>query len=280
MRNGLILGFFDGVHIAHQAVIKSAVNFADYPILITFKDSPAKYFHKKCEYIYPRHKSVEKVKSLGVREVIELDFAKIAAMEAENYLTNLIKEFAPVSISTGFNHTFGRNKSGNSELLSACSKKFNYKYFCTEPQIFNGEIVSSTLIKNYLKEGKIDIANQLLGSSFSLKGEIVHGAEIGRTINFPTANMNYPQEIVRIPYGVYAGLANGRHAMINWGMKPTVHNTKEPVVEIHIINYEGNLYGKTLEVEILKKIRDEKKFNSLEELKAQINKDAEECLKL
>ncbi len=280
MRNGLILGFFDGVHIAHQAVISSAVNYAENPVLITFKDSPAKFFHKKCEYIYPRRKSVEKIKSLGVKEVIEFDFEQIAGMRAEDYLEYLVKVFRPVSISTGFNHTFGKNKGGNPELLEACSKKYGYKYFCVEPQTFEGSVVSSTLIKNYLKEGKIETANTLLGSRFSLEGEVVHGAEIGRTIGFPTANLNYPSEIVRMPYGVYAGLAEGRHAVINWGMKPTVHNTKEPVAEVHIINYEGNLYGKTLEVEILKKIRDERKFNSLEELKAQINKDTEECLKL
>ena len=280
MRNGLILGFFDGVHIAHQAVINSAVNFADYPLLITFKDSPAKFFKREYQYIYPRCKSVEKIKSLGVKEVVELDFKRIAGIEAEDYLKILVEKYSPVSISTGFNHTFGKNKSGNPELLLACSDKFGYKYFCTEPQIFNGEIVSSTLIKNYLKEGKIEIANKLLGSSFSLEGEVIHGAEIGRTIGFPTANINYPTEIVQLPYGVYAGLVQGRHAVINWGMKPTVHNTKEPVAEVHIINYEGNLYGKTLEVEILKKLRDERKFNSLEELKAQINKDTEECLKL
>lgn len=280
MRNGLILGFFDGVHIAHQAVINSAVNFADYPLLITFKDSPAKFFKREYQYIYPRCKSIEKIKSFGVKEVVELDFKQIAGIEAEDYLKILVEKYSPVSISTGFNHTFGKNKSGNPELLLACSDKFGYKYFCTEPQIFNNEIVSSTLIKNYLKEGKIEIANKLLGSNFSLEGEVIHGAEIGRTIGFPTANMNYPPEIVQLPYGVYAGLVRGRHAIINWGMKPTVHNTKEPVVEIHIINYEGNLYGKTIEVEFLKKIREEKKFNSLEELKAQINKDAEECLKL
>ena len=280
MINGLILGFFDGVHIAHQAVINSAVNFADYPLLITFKDSPAKFFKREYQYIYPRCKSIEKIKSFGVKEVVELDFKQIAGIEAEDYLKILVEKYSPVSISTGFNHTFGKNKSGNPELLLACSDKFGYKYFCTEPQRFNNEIVSSTLIKNYLKEGKIEIANKLLGSNFSLEGEVIHGAEIGRTIGFPTANMNYPPEIVQLPYGVYAGLVRGRHAIINWGMKPTVHNTKEPVVEIHIINYEGNLYGKTIEVEFLKKIREEKKFNSLEELKAQINKDAEECLKL
>lgn len=280
MRNGLILGFFDGVHIAHQAVIKSAVDFVQTPILVTFKDSPAKYFQQKCEYIYSRNKSVEKIKSFGVKEVVELDFAEIADMDAGDYLKFLIEKFNPVSISTGFNHTFGKNKYGSPKLLASESEKYGYRYFCVEPQIFNGEIVSSTLIKNFLKNGKIETANKLLGSNFSLKGEVIHGAEIGRTIGFPTANINYPENIVRIPFGVYAAKFSGRYAVLNWGMKPTVHNTNKPVLEVHVLNFEGNLYGETLEIEILKKLRDERKFSSLDELKAQINKDAEECLKL
>ncbi len=280
MRNGLILGFFDGVHIAHQAVIKSAVDFVQTPILVTFKDSPAKYFQQKCEYIYSRNKSVEKIKSFGVKEVVELDFAEIADMDAGDYLKFLIEKFNPVSISTGFNHTFGKNKYGSPKLLASESEKYGYRYFCVEPQIFNGEIVSSTLIKNFLKNGKIETANKLLGSNFSLKGEVIHGVEIGRTIGFPTANINYPENIVRIPFGVYAAKFSGRYAVLNWGMKPTVHNTNKPVLEVHVLNFEGNLYGETLEIEILKKLRDERKFSSLDELKAQINKDAEECLKL
>ena len=280
MKKGLILGFFDGVHIAHQAVINSAVNYAEYPVLITFKDSPAKYFKREYKYIYPRHKSVEKIKALGVKEVVELDFEEIANMSAEEYLKFLTEKYNPVSISTGFNHTFGKNKSGNPEFLEACRKKYGYEYFCVEPQKYNGEVVSSSLIKDFLQEGKTKVANGLLGSNFSLEGEVINGAQIGRTIGFPTANIKYPDEIVRIPFGVYAGKTRFGAAVINWGMKPTVHNTKEPVVEAHIIGFSGNLYGETIELEIIKKIRDEKKFDSLEELKIQINKDREECLKL
>lgn len=279
MNRGLILGFFDGVHVAHQAVILSAVNYAQKTSLITFKESPSIYFNSECEYIYPREKSVEKIKSLGVDEVVELDFSQIADMNADDYIKFLVDKYNPVSISTGFNHTFGKNKSGNPDLLRTCSTKYGYKYFCIEPQKYESEVVSSTLIKKYLKEGKIEIANKLLGSNFCLEGKVVHGAQIGRKIGFPTANINYPKDIVKIPFGVYSGLVGEKHAMINWGMKPTLNNTKEPVVEVHILGYEGDLYGKVLEVEILKKIRDEKKFNSLEELREQIEKDKSECLK-
>lgn len=280
MKRGLVLGFFDGVHTAHQAVIGSAAEYADEIIVVTFKDSPAKYFRKKFESIYPRVKSIEKIKSLGVEKVIELDFAEIANMPAEDYLNYLIEEFKPVSISTGYNHTFGKNKSGNPEFLSKNAEKYGYKYICIPPQKFKNEIISSTLVRQLLRDGKIETANQLLDSNFLLEGVVIKGAQLGRTIGFPTANINYPAEIVQIPFGVYSARVNNMPAVLNWGMKPTVHNTKEPVVEVHIINFDGDLYGSNIEIEVLKKIRSEKKFNSLEKLKTQIEKDVKECLKL
>ena len=131
-----------------------------------------------------------------------------------------------------------------------------------------------------MQEGQVEQANELLGSNFSISGMVIKGAQLGRTIGFPTANVKYPPDIVQIPYGVYAARVDGHAGVLNWGIKPTVHNTKEPIVEVHILDYEGDLYGKNIEIDILKKLRNEQKFASLEELKLQIKKDAEECLKL
>lgn len=281
MNKGLILGFFDGVHLGHQEVIKSALNYADKAVLVTFKNSPAEYFSGNYEYIFPRKKSLSYIKEV---EVVELDFKEIATMPAEKYLEYLVNEFQPVSISTGFNHTFGFNKSGDIKLLEACQEQYGYKYFCVPAQMYKNEPISSTRIKSLLKTGDVENANIMLGRPFSLEGEVIHGAQIGRKIGFPTANIMYPEHIVKLPFGVYGGKLGGKYnnhpAVINWGMKPTVNNTKEPVVEIHIPGFNGDLYGQNIEVEILKKIRDEKKFESLEELKTQIKKDTEECLKL
>ena len=280
MKTGLVLGFFDGVHLAHQEVIKSAINYAEKVCVITFQSSPAEFFGKDCKYIYPREKSVEKIKSLGVDEVIELDFAQIAAMPAEEYLQTLVKKYSPVSISTGFNHTFGKNRSGNAEFLETNSQKYGYKYFCVSAQMHNNKVISSTYIKELLQEGQVEQANELLGSNFSISGMVIKGAQLGRTIGFPTANIKYPPNIVQLPHGVYAARVCGHVGVLNWGMKPTVHNTKEPIVEVHISDYEGDLYGKNIEIDILKKLRNEQKFANLEELKLQIKKDTEECLKL
>jgi len=282
MGRGLVLGFFDGVHKAHRAVIKSALNYTDEITLITFKDSPSVYFTGKAEYILPREESIRKIKSLGVENVIELDFSKIAKMASDEYLDYLITTYEPICISTGFNHTFGANKTGNSKMLSLNSKKYNYKYICTPPVIEDNEVVSSSLIKDYLRIGEIEKVNFLLESNFFIEGEVIHGAKVGRTIGFPTANIKYPANIVRLPFGVYYAKlqlnGNNKRAVMNWGMKPTLNNVLEPVVEVHILDYTGDLYGKNIKVEIIKRIRGEEKFNSLDELKKQIKKDIEVCL--
>ena len=162
MNKSLVLGFFDGVHKAHKAVINSAFEFSDNVTLITFKDSPALYFGQKAEYILSRQNSIEKIKKLGVKEVVELDFPKIANMEAEEYIKYLIDTYHPISISTGFNHTFGRNKKGNSEFLKDNQNKYGYKYICIPPEKDSNDVISSTLIKKYLCEGNVEKADNLL----------------------------------------------------------------------------------------------------------------------
>ncbi len=281
MTCSLILGFFDGVHSAHKAVINSAINFNNLKtILITFKSSPSEYFTGKVEYIMPRVESISRIKSLGVDEVVELDFSEIANMPAEEYIKYICKTYNPASISTGFNHTFGLNKKGTPELLAKYQDVYGYKYICIEPQKIDGEVVSSTVIKKYLRCGNIENANRLLGTNFSIEGCVKKGAQIGRTIGFPTANIDYPNNIVKIPFGVYKVICDGKDAILNWGMRPTVHNIIEPVAEIHILEFNEDLYGKNIKIDIIKKIRDEKKFSDLAELKIQIEKDIKTCLEL
>ena len=274
MKNGLILGFFDGVHLAHQKVISCAIKNSSCPILITLKN-----FNKSKELILTREESFKKIKALGVKEIVELDFSQISGMSPEEFLEFLKQEYAPILISTGFNYTFGKNRSGDTDFLAKNQEKFGYKYFCVPPLTKNGEIVSSTLIKNKLIQGEISDATEMLGSNFVISGVVKKGAQIGRTIGFPTANIDYPEKIVKIPYGVYSVKIDDRRGIMNWGMKPTVNNTLTPVAETHILDFEGDLYGQNLRIEVLNRIRSEVKFKNLDELKAQIKKDIEACLK-
>jgi len=272
-QGSLFLGFFDGIHVGHRSVIKAS---ECRPLtLVTFSCSPAEYFGKSFKYIYSRNYNYKLLEELGVDYVYEQDFSKIANISAEDYLQSLLEKFNPKNIVSGFNHTFGLNKQGDRNLLT--QKQGKYKYICVEPTIISNEVVSSTLIKKYLSVGNIKKANEFLTKPFVVESTVIEGAKLGRKLGFPTANLKYPDSIVKIPYGVYKVEVLGKCAVMNWGIKPTIG--AEEVIEVHIPNYCEDLYNKKLQIKIIDKIRDEKKFDNLEELKTQIKKDIDTCLK-
>lgn len=278
----LALGYFDGVHIGHQAVIKNAVNYAKQnggkSAVITFKDHPCCFFHGVCpKYILTREYREKFIADLGVDYLYELDFEKLAGLSAEEYLENiLIKHFSPKSISTGFNHNFGHNKTGDVKFLEQESIKYNYKYFALPPQKYDGEVISSTKIRKLLSDGQIDTANKMLGRNFIIEGTVIKGRQIGRTIGFRTANILYPLELIDIPFGVYSVLVNYAsqtyQGIANFGVRPTV-NGQGALLEVHILDFERDIYGEVLEVKFIKMLRTERKFDSLDSLKQQISRD-------
>ena len=278
----LALGYFDGVHIGHQAVIKNAVNYAKQnggkSAVITFKDHPCCFFHGVCpKYILTREYREKFIADLGVDYLYELDFEKLAGLSAEEYLENiLIKHFSPKSISTGFNHNFGHNKTGDVKFLEQESIKYNYKYFALPPQKYDGEVISSTKIRKLLSDGQIDTANKMLGRNFIIEGTVIKGRQIGRTIGFRTANILYPIELIDIPFGVYSVLVNYAsqtyQGIANFGVRPTV-NGHGALLEVHILDFERDIYGEVLEVKFIKMLRTERKFDSLDSLKQQISRD-------
>lgn len=278
----LALGYFDGVHLGHQAVIKNAVNYAKQncgkSAVITFKDHPCCFFHGVCpKYILTRQYREKFIADLGVDYLYELDFEKLAGLSAEEYLENiLIKHFSPKSISTGFNHNFGHNKTGDVKFLEQESVKYNYKYFALPPQKYDGEVISSTKIRKLLSDGQIDTANKMLGRNFIIEGTVIKGRQIGRTIGFRTANILYPLELIDIPFGVYSVLVNYAsqtyQGIANFGVRPTV-NGHGALLEVHILDFERDIYGEVLEVKFIKMLRTERKFDSLDSLKQQISRD-------
>lgn len=274
----IALGYFDGVHIGHRAVIKSAVDFAKKnntkSAVITFSDHPYCYFKGVCpKYILTREEREKRIASLGIDYLYELNFEDFALLTAKEYLNNiLINYFHPISISTGWNHNFGKNKSGNVNFLEEQAKNYNYKYFKIPPQKINNEIISSTKIRKLLSEGNIEKANLMLDQNFSIEGEIVKGNQIGRTIGFRTANLVYPPELIELPYGVYAVDTTYGKGIANFGIRPTL-NGSHTSLEAHILNFEKDIYGEIINVNFNKMIRTEKKFPSLDALKKQINLD-------
>ena len=274
----LALGYFDGVHYGHRKVIDSAVNFARLnrkkSAVITFCDHPCCYFWGLSpKYILTRKEREKRIEATGIDFLYELDFESISGLTAGEYLRDvLVKYFTPVSISTGWNHNFGYKKTGNVKFLAANAKKYGYDYFELQPQKIDNEIISSTKIRNLLAEGNIERANKMLVEKFSIEGCVVKGNQIGRTIGFRTANLIYPRELIEIPHGVYSVQTNYGKGIANFGTRPTV-NGNRTLLEVHIIGFDKDIYGKTIRVEFNKMIRPEKKFASLEALKLQIQND-------
>ena len=278
----LALGYFDGVHSGHKSVIKSAVKFAKAnnikTAVLTFKEHPCCYLWGMCpKYILTRKSREEKIENLGVDYLYELDFETIGRFSADEYLKNiLIKYFSPRAISAGWNHNFGCNKSGNGDFLKEKAKKYGYEYFEIQPEIYENDIISSTKIRDCLTNGNIEFANSMLGYKFSISGVVVKGQQIGRKIGFRTANINYPNELIELPYGVYSVTVkyakNNYKGIANFGIRPTV-NGSNAILEVHILDFDKDIYGENIEVFFNKMIRKEQKFNSLDELKTQIKSD-------
>lgn len=285
--SSIALGFFDGVHIAHKKILESAVNLAKSEgadkksAVITFKRSPGGYFDpNKGISIQAFEDKIKMFEALGIDIAYVLDFEEYKNIEADEYLMLLVKQFAPKYIITGFNHTFGKKEDsktqGDSVFLRA-HQNLGYKYVEIEKMRLNNTLISSTNIKKFIERAYIKEANTLLGYDFYIKGTVIKGMGLARKLGFNTANIKWPDNIVKPPYGVYFGgveLNNIQYnALINWGVKPTVDDKNEPVLEAHILNFNEDIYGKEIKVSLKKPIREEKKFNNIEELKFAISDD-------
>lgn len=278
----LALGYFDGIHLGHQKVIKSAVDYArklnTKSAVITFDNHPCCYIWGVCpKYILTDSLREKKLRELGVDYVFKLDFKSISNLSANDYLKKvLIDYFSPVSISVGWNHNFGSNKSGNCRLLRDNAQIYGYKFFEIQPEKFENKIISSTEIRQFLSTGDIKNANNMLGYDFLIKGEVVKGEQLGRKIGFRTANINYPSELIEIPYGAYETETVYENisykSVSNFGTRPTVNGTKT-ILEVHILDFDKDIYGQNLMVKFKRMLRKEQKFESIEDLKNQISND-------
>lgn len=197
-------------------------------------------------------------------------------LEPEEFIENLIKNYNVRGIVVGFNYRFGHKNKGDVKLLKELCDLKGLELYVIEPFTYKSEVVSSTRIRKALSEGELEDANNMLGRYFSLNGEVVSGKKIGRTINFPTANLKNNDEIILPKIGVYYTNVevNGEiyKGITSVGNNPTV-NGKNTTVETHILNFDEDIYGKHIKLYFISKIRNEKKFNSLEELKEQLIKD-------
>ena len=274
MKTALMLGTFDGVHTGHREVLSLPSEYRK--IAVTFKKSPKSVISGIDESITTFEDKCRILKEIGIDEIHPLEFSSVRNIKATDFLKLLYSEYRPAVISCGFNYKFGQNGEGNTKVLEDFCNSYGIELRCVPPVESGGLTVSSTLIRNYLKEGEIKRANQWLYEPFSFTAPVRHGDMRGRTIGFPTINQQYPKELVKIKFGVYkaAVLVDGKEylGIANIGVRPT-YPTDEVISETFIKDFSGDLYEKNVKLIPLEFLRTEKKFNSLEDLKNQIADD-------
>ncbi len=283
----LVIGFFDGVHLGHQELIRRAREAASADggtaVIVTFDPHPIQVIRPESA---PRlltstlHKATI-LSRLGVSHLLILPFdMALASLSPEAFVRSLCEACHPLaSITVGQNWAFGKDRSGNLETLTGLGKTLGFRVDGVPQVIVAEEPVSSTRVRRAVERGDFPAAARLLGRDYSVQGMIVHGRQLARKLGFPTANIALEAERLP-PIGVYAVKAtvNGQRfdGVANLGLRPTVENdgSARRQLEIHFFDFSGDLYGQPVEVRFIQRIRDEIKMESLEALKAQIALDA------
>jgi riboflavin kinase / FMN adenylyltransferase len=269
------VGTFDGVHLGHRRVIEGSDS------VLTFDPHPV-------SVVAPRHtpkllttleRKAELIAELGVAELIVIPFnAQFAARTAREFVDEvLVGALGATRVSVGENFRFGNRAQGDPELLEGDGRFSTIVHPLLE---IDGEIVSSSHIRGLLLAGEVGAANQLLGSPFQLRGPVSHGDERGRALGFPTANLVPDEELACPGHGVYACLANDHPAAVSVGVRPTFETGRGELVEAYLLDFEGDLYGRTLKIDFLARLRGERRFERPEGLIEQMRRDVERTREL
>lgn len=283
-KSAVALGFFDGVHLGHREVIRLSAEQKEngfVPSVFTFNPDAVSDRKNSAGYIYGTEEKSELLRECGIEEILSSDFEEVCDLSGEEFVKNiLVDKMSAGFVCCGNNFRFGKNALCGVNELHELGKKYGFEVRTAGDIKIEGKTVSSTEIRRFLLDGDVVKAHMFLGRPYSINKKVVHGAELGRTIGFPTLNQVFDRNQLVLKYGVYASdvFINGNwyRAMTNIGMKPTVNYGGMPLAETHIIDFSGDLYNKRISINILEFIRPEKKFDSLDGLKRQIAGDMED----
>lgn len=286
------IGVFDGVHLGHQQVIRQTITDAEQQealaVVVTFDRHPNTVVapERTPELIYSLPQKLRAIAALGadVTWVIEFDEA-FSRQSGEEFVRKLARDFGHIhSICVGSTFTFGHKRSGNVDLLRRLGKELHFIVHGLAAVALDGQVVSSTRIRDAIRSGQLDAASQMLGRGYALAGKVVRGEAVGKKLGFPTANLD-TGGLVLPPNGVYAAHAHvdaaSYRAAVNIGVRPTMASaTSQRRVEAHLLDFKGELYDRELELTFVEKLRDEEKFESAETLRLQIARDIQTARKL
>ena len=285
--SAVTIGTFDGVHLGHQIILEKVVKTAQdnggKSILITFWPHPRFILRpddSSLKLLSTFEEKMQLVQQIGVDYIVKLAFTPaFASLTADQFVRQVLVEgISTNKLFIGYDHRFGNNREGNIEFLKENQNKYSFSVSEIPRQDIDDIGVSSTKIRNALNEGDVSLAATLLGRSYSLKGKVVHGEKKGRSIGFPTANILVDEPFKLLPGdGVYAvRVIRGDkvlEGMLNIGFRPTLGGDKKSI-EVHLFNFEGELYNEELTVQFVEFIRAEVKFDSITSLKTQLEKDS------
>ena len=290
------IGTFDGVHLGHQAIFKKmkalAQGIGGQTVVVTFSPHPRQVLNidsSNLRFLCTPEEKLKKFEEYGIDNVVIIPFTKeFSRTPSEVFIKDyIIDHIHPDYIVVGYDHHFGKNRMGDFDLLSNLKKKYNFKVERIAAQDVENIAISSTKIRNALSVGNVKSANRLLGYTYAITAEVVVGNKIGRTLGFPTANLELPREYMLINNrGVYACLVDYEgqtyKAMANIGHRPTIGDRSQdnPLIEVNLFDFDGDLYGKQIRVRFIDRIRSEEKFDGLDELKAQLEQDRLNAYKL
>jgi len=284
----LAIGVFDGMHLGHQAVISTSAEHArsvnGTPVVVTFDPHPEKVLRPQAapHLLTATQHKIGLIRDLGVGHLLIIAFDKrFAATEPEDFVKQLVKHSKPLrEICVGHEWSFGKNRRGNLGLLKKLGAQFDFEVVGIPPVAMNGELVSSTAIRHAVQTGDLRKAAVMLGREYTILGTVVRGDDLGKKIGFPTANLSAHNEQFP-PNGVYFAQAmlDGviYPGVLNLGYRPTVSSEKDRVLEIHLFDFERDIYGSDLEVRFVRYLRPEKKFESVDMLARQIALDVKQA---
>lgn len=278
------LGMFDGVHEGHAQLIRRANHLAALydleSVVLTYVTHPLSVLapEKAPRALSTREEKVVQIAALKTDALILRPFTKdYAALEPEEFVSRMVRHLHPRHIVVGFNYSFGARGRGTPEMLVQLGKRFGFETHIVDAVSLGGETVSSTRVRTALETGDMVLCSALMGRNYTISGVISRGKQLGRTLGFPTANLSWPKNKALPPRGVYAAYAwiEGERygAALNIGKHPTAPEG-EPTLEAHLLDFNGDVYGKHMRLELVKFLRGEVKFESLDALKAQIAQDA------
>jgi riboflavin kinase / FMN adenylyltransferase len=287
-------GTFDGVHLGHKKIIKRlnelALEHKGESVLITFDPHPRSILfpeQKDLKVLSDKQEKIQLLKDAGVQNLIIIPFTKAFSeiSSAEFVQQIIINKIKTKHLVIGYDHKFGKNREGSFEYLSAHAHEMGFKVEEISAQLINDNNISSSKIRKALEQGDLKTANEFLGYEYFILGSVVTGKQVGRTIGFPTANIRINDQYKLIPgIGVYAVkvlIGNNLYkGMLNIGYNPTVTDEHIKTIEVNILNFNRDIYGETIKVFFIERMRDEMKFSGLEALKAQLEKDKQQAFNL